>query len=310
MKIETDKSIEKSEISRWWNNERNKRWDNFFDGENTNSYRMNMRANNVLKLLNMIGEKKLKIFEIGFGAGQIANMILETGHSYQGIDISQSLTNYSIQRNKMYVDKYLAKFEVGSIDEKLKVESKSFDVVLAVGVLQYSTNLEFTISELKRVLKDNGFIIVCQTNMYDIQRMFSLRRLFIRTYYLFSNYQYEITPSFYSLLFDTNLNNRLKLNKNNKFFNNKFFKKNYEEMKYNFKKNLMSVGRIKSFFKKDDVDTITYIGSPFFYSKNIKLLNKLDYLNKLIFFILLKFKINFLFRFADNVSLLMKKKIK
>ena len=212
MKIETDKSIEKSEISRWWNNERNKRWDNFFDGENTNSYRMNMRANNVLKLLNMIGEKKLKIFEIGFGAGQIANMILETGHSYQGIDISQSLTNYSIQRNKMYVDKYLAKFEVGSIDEKLKVESKSFDVVLAVGVLQYSTNLEFTISELKRVLKDYGFIIVCQTNMYDIQRMFSLRRLFIRTYYLFSNYQYEITPSFYSLLFDTNLNNKLKIN--------------------------------------------------------------------------------------------------
>ena len=146
--------------------------------------------------------------------------------------------------------------------------------------------------------------------MYDIQRMFSLRRLFIRIYYLFSNYQYEITPSFYSLLFDTNLNNKLKLNKNNKFFNNKFFKKNYEEMKYNFKKNLMSVGRIKNFFKKDDVDTITYIGSPFFYSKNIKFLNKLDYLNKLIFFILLKFKVNFLFRFADNVSLLMKKKIK
>ena len=310
MKIETDKSIQKSEISRWWNNERNKRWDNFFEGNNTNSYRMNMRANTVLKLLNQIGKQKLKIFEIGFGAGQIAKMILELGHFYHGIDVSQTLTDYAIQRNKIYVEKSLAKFEVGSIDENLKVESKSYDVVLAVGVLQYSTNLEFTINELKRVLKDNGHIIICQTNMYDIQRMFSFRRILIRTYYLLSNYQFEITPSFYSLLFETNLNKKLKLNQNNNFFNNKFFKKNYEEMKYNFKKNLMYVGRIKSLFKKDEVDTITYIGSPFFYSKNIKFLKKLDYLNKIIFFILLNFKLNFLFRFADNVSLLMKKTIK
>ena len=163
-------------------------------------------------------------------------MTLELGHFYHGIDISQTLTDYAIQRNKIYVDKSLAKFEVGSIDENFKVDSKSYDVVLAVGVLQYSTNLEFTINELKRVLKDNGHIIICQTNMYDIQRMFSLRRILIRTYYLLSNHQFEITPSFYSLLFETNLHKKIKLNKNNNFFNNKFFKKNYEEMNYNFKK--------------------------------------------------------------------------
>ena len=55
----------------------------------------------------------------------------------------------------------------------------------------------------------------------------------------------------------------------------------------------MSVGRIKSLFKKGEVETMTYIGSPFFYSKNIKFMKKLDYLNKIIFFILLNFKLNF-----------------
>ena len=196
----------KSEIRRWWETPRNLRWDEFFDREDSTSYRMLSRASKVLNYLESLNlNNNAKILELGFGGGQTAKMILEKGYYYVGIDISSQLTECAKERCSIYVKEGKARFYVGSIDERLNFDDTSFDVVIAVGVFQYVTNISDCFSEIRRVLKKGGSLIVCQTNMYDIQKMFMPRYLLLRCIYAFGREEFELPPSLKAILLDSRL---------------------------------------------------------------------------------------------------------
>ena len=54
------------------------------------------------------------------------------------------------------------------MDKKLKIKYNSIDVIIIVGALQYVININFCMNECKRVLKDNGHLIIAQTNTFQI----------------------------------------------------------------------------------------------------------------------------------------------
>lgn len=295
----------KSEVKRWWETPRNLRWNEFFDRGDSNSYRMLSRANKVLNYLESLNLKKdAKILELGFGGGQTAQMILEKGYYYEGIDISSQLTQCAEERCAKYVKDGKAKFHVGSIDEKIDFDDCSFDVVIAVGVFQYITNICICFSEIRRVLKKGGFFIVCQTNMYDIKRMLMPRYMLLRFIYAFGREEYELPPSLKAMLLDSKMGSYFNRFKDSRFFRRKFVVKGHIDYKFGFRKRLYSLWRLSKILDQHKFKVLKKDGAPFFYSSTgryWKLSTKFDFLFQKISD---KKIIPFFSGFADNVILL------
>ncbi len=295
----------KSEIKRWWEIPRNLRWDELFDNKDSNSFRMQSRQAKVLHYLDSLKLKKnSKILELGFGAGQTAKMILKKNYLYDGIDISSQLTNCAKKRCIEYVKEGRARFHVGSIDEKLNFEDHSFDVVIAVGVFQYAINISTCFKEIRRVLKKEGFFIICQTNMYDIQRMLTPRLLFLRCIYALGGEEFELAPSIKSILLNSKLGSIFQSFQNLKFFRLKFVTKGHIEYKFGFRKRLFSIWRISKILDQHSFFVLKKSGSPFFYSTTGKYWGITKFFNSLFNLIADKRIIPFLSGFADNIVLL------
>ena len=299
--------IVKSEIKKWWENPRNLRWDEFFNTEDSNSYRVLSRANKVIKNLEILNLKNgAKILELGFGGGQTAKMILEKGYYYEGIDISSQLTKCAKKRCLKYVKIGKAKFSVGSIDERLDFEDASFDVIIAVGVFQYITDIPACFSEIKRVLNRGGYLIVCQTNMYNIQKMLMPRYMFQCCVYALGREEFEIAPSIKAILLDSRLGSLFHRFQNSKIFRFKFVLKGHIEYKFGFRKRLFSLWRLSKILEDHNFKILKKCGSPFFYSvtgRNWRISNIFDSLFQRIS----DKSIPTLSGFADNVIFLAKR---
>ena len=92
-----NEEIQRKEVSRWWNDDRTKKWHEFtYDKNNFLSHHLILRQKKVLdylKLLNL--PKESKILELGGGAGQAAKKICALGYNLTGIDISKHLCDES-----------------------------------------------------------------------------------------------------------------------------------------------------------------------------------------------------------------------
>ena len=65
------------------------------------------------------------------------------------------------------------------MDKKLLIKSNSIDVIIIVGALQYVINPNFCLRECRRVLKQNGYLIIAQTNTFQINEMIHPRKFLI-----------------------------------------------------------------------------------------------------------------------------------
>jgi len=95
------------------------------------------------------GLKNGKVMDVGSGSQWPKKQLENSGWSYQGCDIE--LSQYS------KIQDFILK------DEKLPVESDSYDVVLCLSVLEHLTNPSESIHEMHRILKPGGFLVL-QTN--------------------------------------------------------------------------------------------------------------------------------------------------
>lgn len=99
-----------------------------------------------------------KVLEIGCGAGtDIAEFALNGAH-VSAIDLGADqveMTKLNFKLRKLPID-FL---ETGNA-EQLQFEDKSFDVVYSFGVLHHTPNTEKAISEVHRVLRDDGTGII------------------------------------------------------------------------------------------------------------------------------------------------------
>ncbi|MFZ3057617.1 MAG: methyltransferase domain-containing protein [Minisyncoccales bacterium] len=102
-----------------------------------------------------------KVLDLGCGNGRFYQSFKNKEVDYLGIDVSSKLIEITKNNHPE------GKFEVSSVDSIL---SDSFDKVYSIAVLHHIPSHEFRLNflkEIKRVLKDNGSLILTVWNLKD-----------------------------------------------------------------------------------------------------------------------------------------------
>ena len=112
------------------------------------SYSLNKKVN----LINSYNPKKGNLLDIGSGTGDFLTKAKNSGWTITGIEPNQKAKDISISKGVVFVDNLES------------IKNNSFDVITMWHVLEHVPNLENQITELKRLLKPNGTIIVAVPN--------------------------------------------------------------------------------------------------------------------------------------------------
>ena len=112
-----------------------------------------------LEFLNSINILKpgLRVLEIGCGIGAMTNAIHGFGCESIGVDISDCAINYG--------RKQFTKIDLRSCPaEELPFEDESFDVVVSFDLFEHIAKVDRHLSEVRRVLKKDGFYLLQTPN--------------------------------------------------------------------------------------------------------------------------------------------------
>lgn len=109
---------------------------------------------NTLKLLGEVTGKR--ILDAACGPGKYAEILIKKGATVTGFDFSPEMIKYAKERNENRGDF----FEHDLSMPLSMIADQSFDVVLCALALHYIEDWTDTIREFRRVLKDNGQLII------------------------------------------------------------------------------------------------------------------------------------------------------
>jgi SAM-dependent methyltransferase len=122
--------------------------------------------------------KSKKILDYGSGDQRYKKFFIEK-NTYYSLDVKKS-GHPKIKKNTFIID--------ASIKKKSKIKNSFFDIIVCTEVLEHVIHLDFTIKEMKRVLKKNGLIFVTTPFVwpeheipYDFRRFtsYGLKKLFL-----------------------------------------------------------------------------------------------------------------------------------
>jgi ubiquinone/menaquinone biosynthesis C-methylase UbiE len=123
-----------------------------------------MNEGNRLMNLETINQLEAKsddhILEIGMGNGFfVRNIVKDKAIKYSGCDFSEAMVSESIMRNRQLVKNGVAQFILANANS-LPYASERFEKVLTVNTIYFWDNIKIILSEVKRVLKNNGILII------------------------------------------------------------------------------------------------------------------------------------------------------
>jgi ubiquinone/menaquinone biosynthesis C-methylase UbiE len=121
---------------------------------NRHNARMNAFALRQLKL-----EPTDHVLEIGFGGGVTLPALLDAAAFVAGLDRSSEVIGWAKRRFSKQIRSGRADFRQGSV-ESLPFGAAAFDKVCTVNTVYFWTSLEAGFSEIHRVLKPGGRIVV------------------------------------------------------------------------------------------------------------------------------------------------------
>jgi ubiquinone/menaquinone biosynthesis C-methylase UbiE len=189
---------------------------------------MNDRKRTVIQLLDKYSKnRKMNILEVGCGTGNLMEEVTKRGHSVVGLDISKQMIIDAKSRMENSNNDILC--TQGDV-EKLPFKSEKFDLVLGIGVLEYLYDENKGLTEINRILKNDGIIIVSLPNLFKIQNIFD------PYYYFGRGFEFLITRK---LKFRKRANTNLKqidFSTNDQFTNRRYLKGKIDPLfnKYNF----------------------------------------------------------------------------
>lgn len=96
------------------------------------------------------------ILDIGCGGGLFISELQKHGYKIIGIDISYNLLS-KIRENKILVC---------GRSELLPFKDNSFNLVLCTEVLEHIFDLDKALNEIKRIVKNNGYVIITVPNLH------------------------------------------------------------------------------------------------------------------------------------------------
>lgn len=134
----------------------------------------------ILDLIASIDWRGKRVLEIGSGVGSDARRIIGMGADYTGINVDRGSTEATSQALRVFsVPGRALQCDATSLD----FPDEAFDVVYSFGVLHHIPEVGKTVSEIRRVLKPGGEVLVMLYNRasinYAVEIMF-LRKLGVR----------------------------------------------------------------------------------------------------------------------------------
>ena len=121
------------------------------------------------------------VLEAGCGTGRESMYLALKGAKLTSIDIADKPLATAYEQAKLHNFEKIIKFQKASILD-LPFEDNSFDIVLSSGVIHHTSNPELALSELTRVLKPGGYLILYVYNNWA-HKISNLRRKIV---FLFS----------------------------------------------------------------------------------------------------------------------------
>jgi len=107
--------------------------------------------------------KRKKVLEIGPGTGSLLLELKKKGFSVVGIDINPALARKAGLRIKKW-----------DINKGLPFRNSSFDIVIALEVLEHTFDPFFVMKEIKRILKPKGYAIISMPNEYCLSNKIAI----------------------------------------------------------------------------------------------------------------------------------------
>ena len=128
-----------------------------WEGDTVDAAYYHERQRLVLAFLS--GRQGGTLLDAGCGPAVMTDALLDRGYEYHGVDLSDAM----IAEARRRVRDRRARFEVADIQD-LPYPNQSFDVVLALGVLEYVPDLDRAIDEIARVLRPDGTYVFSMLN--------------------------------------------------------------------------------------------------------------------------------------------------
>ena len=125
-------------------------------------------------LLNLLGSGPGRVLDIGCGPGVMTAEIATRGWEYYGVDLSPQMIAAATVK---FANRPGINFAVGAV-EKLNFPDRHFDVVVAMGLVEYLADEAAALREIGRVLKPaspagrpDGILLVSIPNWWSPARM-------------------------------------------------------------------------------------------------------------------------------------------
>ena len=122
----------------------------------------------LLRVAELLGEfRGAPVLDVGCGPGMMADQLLARDCSYFAVDLAPEMIHECRARSG-HSDQ--AHFDIAEV-KHLPFSDHSFQVVLALGVLEYVDDLDAAIHEISRVLVPGGAVILSMQNALSIYRL-------------------------------------------------------------------------------------------------------------------------------------------
>jgi SAM-dependent methyltransferase len=137
----------------WHRQGQNGTWSGYYDGAaDLKTYNFFTRREAVLELLRRDGAYP-RILDVGCGTGDYVEVAQQHDGSFFGIDYAHGMIRQAAERIPGHL------FVVGS-GEHLPYADGSFDLVMAMGYIEYFRDPAVPMRELRRVLKSGGTLVL------------------------------------------------------------------------------------------------------------------------------------------------------
>jgi len=122
--------------------------------ENSRAFKVEIKE--IISLLNP--KKSDRILEIGCGSGVLLKELEKYKCSIIGIDVSKEAIEMAKKNTS------ISKLILSSTD-KLDFDNNSFDKIICQHIVEHLNNFDIVLEELKRILKNNGCLIIVTPNI-------------------------------------------------------------------------------------------------------------------------------------------------